>query len=185
MKTVSRNNLIEAQDVEGYFDLYRVDTQGTYSVSVFIGRGWGAVHAGDFRFDNAPRNGVTRMAREAAERTLASVLAQAEREYVYVVIDDMPGFAEERLGKHEQAGYRGQPVHPRYVVRCADSIEADQIVARVEAIGTIVDGGRSFSPQVVDMTNHALEALDGSLFSATDAVTLIQARRADNATVNV
>lgn len=183
-RTLTRDADIEVDGMSARYDVHKVDNGYTYTVKF-------GPRISDFvaarGFFGAPRKGttVTAQAEVLVKASLAVVLARAEGEFVYVVIEDMPGFAQKRLGAHTQAGYTGgRAGGPRYVVRCDNHEQAEALTEQVREIGTIVDGSRSFSPKVTDVTNHALDALGGSLWAATDAITYIAAKRADEAVVH-
>ena len=187
--TIRKNVPVEVDDVRARYDVVKVadPTSGsdTYAVSLSLGGGFRSCHVGDFRFDR-PGKGVTiaAYAHEVAKREMRNLLNRAANDRsVYVVITDFPGFAEERLGKHQKAGYDGfggPNSEPVYIVKAKDSIEADAIVERVEKIKRINDGGRRFSPKVTNITDHAHEALGGEPWNATDAVTMIVAQRVED-----
>lgn len=176
--TVTKNNYLTVDGVRARYDVTKYGER--YAVDLEVG-GYPSIHVGTFRFDK-PGKGVTiaAYAKAYAERLVREVIARSFNSAVYVQITDMPGFAEKRLGKHVMAGYKGTGGKPVYVVKAKDAIEADEVVARVEAIGTIVDGGRRFTPQVTHVTDHAHEALGGDVYMATDAETYLAAKRVED-----
>lgn len=180
---ISKHNPIEVDGVSAAYDIYKTETG--YTFSAYVGGGFRPVLAARGFFAKPTSGGVDKRARALVEGALRVLIAQSHEEFVYVVVSDMPGFAQKRLSAHLRAGYAGLAKGgPRYVVRCDSHEQADAIVAEVEAIGTIVDGSRSFSPKVIDVTNHALVALDGSTRDANDAITYIAAQRAEDAVID-
>lgn len=175
-RTISKGNWIVVDGVRARYDVTKYGER--YAVDLEVG-GYPSISVGAFRFDK-PSGPVYAYAKAYAERLVREVIARSFNSAVYVQITDMPGFADKRLGKHVQAGYKGTGGKPVYVVKAKDAIEADEVVARVEAIGTIVDGGRRFTPVVTHVTDHAHEALGGDVYMATDAETYLAAKRVED-----
>jgi hypothetical protein len=181
-KTISKNVPITVDGIYASYDVHKVENGYTFDVT--LGRGFSRLHAARGFFERPTVGAVGVKAAEMVEAALRVIIAKSYEEAIYVVISDMPGFGEKRLGAHVRAGYDGMAAGgPRYVVKTRTPEQAEKIVARVAEIGVIVDGDRTFSPKVVDTTNHALAAL-GSTYGANDATTYLAALRAEDAEIN-
>lgn len=189
IKTVARNRQFEQNGVDAMFDVISINGH-TIEVSVRIGRGGlRGTHAGNARFDKPTSGTIVAAAEKTARQIVDEVVAESEREFVYVVIDDLPGFSSEMLGRFEDqtAGYwmdstRGVPVT---VVKAKDYAESEEVAKVVETMGVIVDGGRRFAPKVAQFTVYAFEALGGSSWHANDAATFLAAERTEDAVIEV
>lgn len=187
--TIRTNVPVEVDGVRGRYDVTKIadpmSGSDTYSVDLSLGAGWTSRRITSARFDR-PAKGITIVAyaHEVAKREMRNFITRADNDRsVYVVIEDFPGYAEERLGKHVRAGYWMDHARrvPTYVVKAKDSIEADEIVALVETLGDVSENeGESNVPVVINVTDHAYEALGKSVSHADDAVTALVAQRVED-----
>lgn len=184
-KVIRKNVEITTDDVRGFYDIEK--RNDTYVVDLTLGAGWSRMPGAERTFERVTGQTLAQTGHIVARAMVRDLIEQSRREFVYVAIDDMPGFAEEMFGEHLMAGYDGTRGDggPLYVVRCDNHEQAEEIVDRVRSIGTIEDGDRSFHPTVNNITNHALDALGGEPWNATEPLTFLAAQRAEDATVHV
>lgn len=180
-KVIRKNVDIEVDDIRGRYDVEKVDDG--YAFDFTIGWGFARMTGARGYFQRSGAETIAQTAHRIVAAAVRVLIAQSQREFVYVVIDNFPAYAEEMLGAHIKAGYQYHDGFT-YTVRCDNHEQAEEIVDRVRSIDVIADGDDVFHPTVNNITNHALDALGGESWNATDAVTFIAAQRAENAIVH-